>query len=97
MKVGMKKSFLVATTCILFAMDADAFSISSTPVSRVNMMSTQINYRLDRSRAPTTRLNQTPEGSSNDDDEIERLRSMAAKLRAEASALEVRYISFRSN
>lgn len=82
MKIGIAKRFLISS--MLLAIDVDAFSISS-PISKMNMMSTQTN-RVER----VTRLHQTPEGSAEEDSEIDRLRSMAAKLRAEAAALEVR-------
>ena len=83
MRVGIAQRFLIAS--ILLAINVDAFSILTTPVSKMNMMRTQTN-RVERG----TKLLQTPEGSADEDSEIDRLRSMAAKLRAEASALEVR-------
>ena len=69
------------STAILSA-QIDAFSLSSPMNLGVGFSKMQ--------RIPQASQLQQTSGSTNDqDDEIERLRSMAAKLRADAAALEV--------
>jgi hypothetical protein len=77
-------SAIVMGAMLLSPIQVDSFSVSSRTFSVVNnLQSKQI--------SSSSQLYQTPNGGINDqDNEIERLRSMAAKLRADAAALEVR-------
>lgn len=77
-------SAIVMGAMLLSPIQVDSFSVSSRTFSAVN--------NLQRKQiSSSSQLYQTPNGGINDqDNEIERLRSMAAKLRADAAALEVR-------
>ena len=77
-------SAIVMGAMLLSPIQVDSFSVSSRTFSVVN--------NLQRKQiSSSSQLYQTPNGGINDqDNEIERLRSMAAKLRADAAALEVK-------
>ena len=69
------------STVILASHHVDAFTIS-TPSARVNFVTKQRMPRMSR-------LNLTPDEANYEDNEIDKLLSMAAKLRSDAAALEV--------
>lgn len=68
------------STVILASHHVDAFTIS-TPSARVNFVAKQRMPRMSR-------LNLTPDEANYEDNEIDKLLSMAAKLRSDAAALE---------
>ena len=77
---SMKRSVTLAAIIVA---SATGFSSVSMPAMRLTSFGT-----LSTHSRPTLKLNESSQ-DDREDDEIERLRSMAAKLRAEAASLEV--------
>ena len=83
---------LVSTSTITnaFTVSSSSSSLASLVTNKANNISNKQSLYQKRHVSSITMLYSTPEEKGNEQDgEIERLRSMAAKLRAEAAALEV--------
>lgn len=88
----MNRLVTKATIIAAFAANAEGFTISTVPTSAVRSSLSPLSLpRADRIVGRSRRSTQvysTAENNNDQDDEIERLRSMAAKLRADAAVLE---------
>lgn len=76
------------TALLALAFLAHQGSAFTMPAATHNMKASFVNRQHTNIRLPSTQIFTSPESQKVADDEIERLKSMAQKLRAEAAALE---------